>query len=765
MFGTFELCKPPTVQNPKTRNWGERRGRRAGVRSCEECRRRKIRCSGSQPCDACNYYKIPDRCHYADTKPSRRVVEMWSDLAGQYRTVLERLFPSTPIQSLINLSREELLNILLEDIHSHRSPSAEPPVKPQGTATDSKNYTTPFTPPFSDTDPNADSLEKLQPMPEESCDSPGVDVSGLTGDDVSDDVNALSLATRQPSTYLGISSINAALKVIVWIDPVSLAFASPTPPHSGQRMNRSQHAFDHTTPNDYLRTSRVFHPTEQCSYAANLQLIDAYFDYIHPSIPLLDESEFRQQYMSGKRHDDRWMALLNMVFALGSISLYPGDDTSHITYSKRTRAYLSLECLGSTHLENVQILGLLGGHYLHYVSQPNLAYVLTGAALRMAAALGLHKEFADSDEKINNGLSSSVSVDVRRRVWWSLFCVDTWGCMTLGRPTLGRSGPAITAKLPNCGSMGDSTNTLILIENIGFCKIATQIQDALAAAPLLSYSEMDGLDNQLVNWYKHLPDLLKTYEPCSNPISTARMLMRWRYYNLRILLHRPVLLSYAIRRIPYIALRTEERLAIDKCRSIASEAIYDIANSEITNPTAAWGTVWHIFQATLVPLLSLVIVTNSPTTNEGTDTAESSREQVKLSMATIARSQTWHPTANLTLSLVSRIFQNTQHEPMKTSDGPSPTATNTTLTRTCCEVNASTPTLFTQYLQAPTHVAAPATTAVPVPETITDTGDQNMWDYISWADQNAWPAGIYNSQYPNMPQDFWPMGGAEWCQS
>jgi hypothetical protein len=34
--------------------------------------------------------------------------------------------------------------------------------------------------------------------------------------------------------------------------------------------------------------------------------------------------------------------------------------------------------------------------------------------------------------------------------------------------------------------------------------------------------------------------------------------------NQRILLYRPTLLSYAMRRVPYIALRSEERTAIEK---------------------------------------------------------------------------------------------------------------------------------------------------------------------------------------------------------
>lgn len=64
----------------------------------------------------------------------------------------------------------------------------------------------------------------------------------------------------------------------------------------------------------------------------------------------------------------------------------------------------------------------------------------------MAATLGLHREFADNREMSSK--EKSLSMDLKRRVWWSLFCLDTCGCMTLGRPGLGRIGPTITVKLP-----------------------------------------------------------------------------------------------------------------------------------------------------------------------------------------------------------------------------------------------------------------------------------------------------------------------------
>jgi hypothetical protein len=258
---------------------------------------------------------------------------------------------------------------------------------------------------------------------------------------VSDDVNALSLSARSPSSYLGVSSIQAVLKVIVWLDPGAGSYFSrtpPTQPGDGGLDYESQHAWNQppVTPP---------HPSIP---STEMQMLDAYFLYFQAFAPMIDEQLFRETYISGRRRDDHWLALLNIVLALGSIAASGPDDMTHQTYFLRCKSHLSLSSLGSSHLETIQALGLIGGWYCHYISQPNLAYSLMGAALRMAAGLGLHKEFGEARKAPNS--AKLASIDLKRRVWWSLFCMDTWGGLTLGRPSMGRFGPNITVKPPNC---------------------------------------------------------------------------------------------------------------------------------------------------------------------------------------------------------------------------------------------------------------------------------------------------------------------------
>jgi hypothetical protein len=101
-----------------------------------------------------------------------------------------------------------------------------------------------------------------------------------------------------------------------------------------------------------------------------------------------------------------------------------------------------VDSLGNGNLETVQALALLGGYYCHFLNRPNMANVVMGAALRMAIAMGLHREE-------RSGSHNHSIFEIRRRVWWCLFCLDSWASFALGRPSLGRWEPeTITAALP-----------------------------------------------------------------------------------------------------------------------------------------------------------------------------------------------------------------------------------------------------------------------------------------------------------------------------
>lgn len=411
-----------------------------------------------------------------------------------------------------------------------------------------------------------------------------------------DDVNALSLSVDRQSSYLGATSIKAAFLVMLKVAPILRSFLAPTHTIS----NKHAGASNYPTP----KPSSSLRQNQSILWSSEGQtLIDAYFNRVQIFIPMLDEPSFRADYLSGRRSDSPWLALLNVVFAMGSIVAHKSDDHSHINYYTRARDHLGIDSFGSGHLETLQALILMGGFYLHYINRPNMANAISGAALRMACAMGLHRESPPEQ-----GNPNAMLFEQRRRTWWSLFCLDTWASTTLGRPSMGRWGPGITIRAPEGGHdpnvIGQHTGIIPLIENIKFCKIATQIQDVLAQTPLMRSDDRVNLDRQLVEWHDSLPWILRATEPCPESIYTARCVMKWRYQNLRIVIYRPVLLNLANRGND--ATPTQEELeAVSKCRALAKQNIEDIAREWTPNQMLGWNGVWFMYQAAMIPLVSM----------------------------------------------------------------------------------------------------------------------------------------------------------------
>ncbi|KAE9369807.1 hypothetical protein N431DRAFT_560544 [Stipitochalara longipes BDJ] len=531
------------------------------TRSCAECRRRRIKCDSTDPpCGQCTWYKVPGACYYP-TRQKRTVPSQESFLA--ISTALEKsnkilgvLFPGTPVDTLSSLSREQLVALVsttrLSD-HEHLL-----------------------------VDDSDDPLRSLETSPETDFSWDESTWNQDPSQRISDDVNGLSLTLDRKSSFLGISSITAILRVMMHISPGFRSAVDKFQPSTVENKN-----------------------VEGCNQISTqkdeVDLINAYFTHIHCITPIVDEEEFRSKYAQGGDQQSPWLGLLNMVLAIGSVSTSEPDETSQKIFYARAYENLGLDSLGNGHLDTIQALGLLGGYFCHYLNQPNMANVILGAALRMALAMGLHREPASRTKELSV-LNNWAMHETRRRVWWSLFCLDTWASLTLGRPSLGRwDQDTITVALP---SSSDSAG-IYLRASVEFCKIGTALQDRFARHPPISCKEILEFDEKITGWWENLPPMLKMCEPCHPAQRMARGLMNARYQNLRLVLHRPRLLTTAMLRKSHSELPTEEQAVLQKCRSIASEIIVDVRKDCFPVQQVVRNSVWFLFNACMVPLLSL----------------------------------------------------------------------------------------------------------------------------------------------------------------
>jgi hypothetical protein len=180
-------------------------------------------------------------------------------------------------------------------------------------------------------------------------------------------------------------------------------------------------------------------------------------------------------------------------------------------------------------------------------------------------------------------------------------------------------------------------------------------------SPLIPPTDLLSLDNALVEWYRNLPAPL---HPSQNTpqqhnyetpgVTIAKSVMRWRYHLARLSIHRPVLLWYALRRMPLTSISAEKQAAIEKCRDAAAELIADITSSWTGSKPcqmSGWNATWLLYQASMVPLLSLF---SDPSDQSVVERCQQQVESVK---AALVEMTAWSLTAQRSLEVVSKIYE------------------------------------------------------------------------------------------------------------
>jgi hypothetical protein len=115
---------------------------------------------------------------------------------------------------------------------------------------------------------------------------------------------------------------------------------------------------------------------------------------------------------------------------------------------------------------------------------------------------------------MNDNPGSNWKPTTRRKIWWSLFCADTFGSMTLGRPTLGRWDPE-TMNINIFSDIEKQEDHAVLMLDCarGFSLIATKMQHRFAQFQSITTSETDKYDSEIREWFQCLPEEWHAPEP------------------------------------------------------------------------------------------------------------------------------------------------------------------------------------------------------------------------------------------------------------
>ncbi|KAK5938559.1 hypothetical protein PMZ80_009531 [Knufia obscura] len=403
-------------------------------------------------------------------------------------------------------------------------------------------------------------------------------------------------------------------------------------------------------------------------------LVQAFFDKVHPNYVLFHRGTFQSRYESiwyrtsayTYEAEPGWLCCLFMVLAFGAQALEHHNLNDATTLQRRFLKFVRerFQHLALTaSLANVQALLLLQ-LYEHNAGERNTSWILLGQAARMAVALGMHREGTSHN-------FDSIERNTRRMVWFTLYSFEQYAALMLGRPSTIKA-LEVNVGLPEEAIMDGSDYPPEYLNHASMLlDLSSKVRHFATAAspncfnPPVLGSLLDSvttLIKELQTWREQLPQHLRPDSYfISNRHRRAVLLLHTNYHYLASVLTRPYLLcrvdceirSYSS--LDRITAQTSNP-AIDAMaqESVQSSSALGAIIQQLSDCSMLEGIVWvdffYLYHALLVLCLDCLVAT----TNRSSGLIRQTKEQVA-SMVSMCQTNRLSPTYHI-LSQVSIQF-------------------------------------------------------------------------------------------------------------
>ncbi|KAG1753815.1 fungal-specific transcription factor domain-containing protein [Suillus paluster] len=515
--------------------------RRRVWRACESCRQ-KIKCDGCEPtcsqCQSsgsqCTWLQTKDRAalsrHYVQELEAR-LLHMES-LFSQITPVLEQLGPSLNLPSIAGTAGSEDF------------PQASTVLQAMSSKAVSDGHSSNVSSPESST-------IKVE-------------------DDVSESFGQLALDEHGHMRWIGGSSTMSLIQSFRALTTSPLHRVSPMeedPRAPGPSVNKLYFPASvffgkvHALPGP----EEVEYPDEDlCD-----KLVDTYFKRLHFLMPVLDKPSFMPRYrqLMAKRDDIDFIqaeaAFISVVFAVFACAAHIVDDPRltgenqddggmGMVYYERALIlhYISHASIQVSHVQCF----ILMSSFLCSINCLPQAWLLVGQAVRTAQDLGLHR----SPRRLT---ISATDKETRRKIWWSVYCLDRMLALALGRP-LGIedadcdvempvavddenladyfSGANLPQKVPSLMTGALALTTLYQIAG----RVLRQVYAIDNCKDILEQEKradlqhsVEELDDELNKWCEDLPATFRNEAVTDQHVSMGAVLCS-HYYSVLTTLHR-----------------------------------------------------------------------------------------------------------------------------------------------------------------------------------------------------------------------------------
>ncbi|RAR03594.1 c6 transcription factor [Stemphylium lycopersici] len=480
-------------------------------------------------------------------------------------SLVTQLVPGVDIEDILSSP-----NVAVTTPPVTQSRTPEVALSPQGSTNSSSNE-----PPLPEAVPN--NVDGFNWQEED------LNVDGLT-----DGMAALSVEPTGVG-YLGSTSGVVFLRCL--LDWAGFLHQTGAPPQ--QRATNPSSSFKKV-----LASSHVSHAALAKQLSSSL--IDSYFLNYHVVYPFVHEATFRAQYHEVVPRPPKrsWDMLYHAIIALGAWTL----NNDHIgledyLYRRALAIGQDESVFEAASLTSVQALVLLS-NLSQKRNSPNTGWNLLGLAVRTALSLALHRELPHWN-------ISLIERESRRRAWWGLYIFDSGASTTFGRAimlpdqdsmnvhsVLNIEDEALTPQTTHLPAEIDSpTIYSSLRAQSSFHMHTNHISNRLLAEPGLSAEAALALNTTMEAWTHTVPLYLQLSQPpymSERWYVFARSRLWWRFWNLKIIIFRQILLRRAIAergQIPDEAAQSTQedckRICLDAAHSTVT-SIHQYATDELS---------------------------------------------------------------------------------------------------------------------------------------------------------------------------------------
>ncbi|EPY51720.1 transcription factor [Schizosaccharomyces cryophilus OY26] len=525
----FEAIK--NEEHNRRRRVPNERRRRIGV-ACLNCKTKKIRCEGGNPCKACALNDLQCCLEYiierlCGTKISQYSTDSLVDLST---SLSKRPDPVLPNEIFSNVTATSPFSIHYDFLHppaatpdiNNLQYNTEPILYPESRQRNDNN-TNHYQEEYDNTASNGDSNDQ-------------------NVDEIMRLIGKIKVENGE-SRYIGASAGEA------FVDSVqSEILADP----SFSDLSTYSHSHPVYSPNEHDVSAvnqglNLLPPSEVADF-----LIKTFYRHVQANFFFYHETLLRYRLniimnYQNPSVDPGFLCLVMMIFALGSqfahlevqsaSTLLDNPGKQFFDTARLLLPQVILQCKPSL----VQV-SLLMGLYLQSTLSQKSSYTYFGLALTAAVANGLHRscENPDIDPKTK---------ELRNRLWWSVYTMDRLISIATGRPLSiadSECDAALPTVVPELEIEGSASNVHNIISMSKIAQIMGKTMEQLYGT--VNYKKnpitiIESLRADLNDWKQSLPSfqILENLDP-KDPLFRANVHLHMTYDQAIIIMSRPVLL-------------------------------------------------------------------------------------------------------------------------------------------------------------------------------------------------------------------------------